>query len=457
MPRSPQILLIDPKENHRSVVKRFIHQSQPEASLIEIDSIEALTNNNALAWKDYDLLILDNQLGENNGIHWVQQNKQLAEFPPVIFLSSMDNPDSPQAKASMDQGLELGAEGFLFKKQIDSKKFHEFIISALKKRQDNIENCGRVTEFEAAAPAADAGAMQDTFHQMQHAKALLHGHDDWPFPVRDLLAGKAVFAGYEFSSYMGRRNGIYSFKGNRVGGEERLALKLIDTSVTKGQPLPERLKGDLESLMGLNHPNLVKWLDYKTVDGHLLIVQELMKGQRLSHRLERTGVTEDQAIKYTLQILSALQCLHENSLNAGEISPENLLFKDNDTLVLTHLNNIYFDLSELDTSMTTHVYKDTLYLSPEIIQGLKTDHRSDLYSLGTICFHMLAGDPPFHGKTSQDVLTEHVSSPTPKLPNKNHIMNRVLDIMLKKTPSQRYQTAAEIHQTITRLYNLQTD
>ena len=134
---TPQILLIDPVAQHRKIVRQFISQSLPDATLIEIDPDTVSISDDHLSWEDYDLLIIDNQLGAANGIRWVQQHLLQDYFPPVIFLSSMENPKSKQAIQSKNDGLQLGAESFLFKKHMDPKVLQQHILSALEKHEQD--------------------------------------------------------------------------------------------------------------------------------------------------------------------------------------------------------------------------------------------------------------------------------------------------------------------------------
>ncbi|TNF93224.1 MAG: response regulator [Gammaproteobacteria bacterium] len=457
-----QILLIDPFEQHRKVVKRFLNQTHPDTSIIEIDPTEFLLSGDSFEWTDYDLLIIDNRMGNQDGIEWVSLYKDDDGFPPFLFLSSEPAPDSDITKNLIDNGMSLGAEGFLFKKHLNADLLEQHVSSALDKQspqdEDDENGAEDISEklpddLEEVSESAML-ALQDTFHQMEHAKALLHGHDDWPFSVKDLMDGKAVFGNYIVKYYMGRRDDVYTFAGHKSDGTELFALKLIDKSITKGQPPSEKFKKDVEALIGMTHPNIVRWLDFQAIEGHILMVQEMIHGDRLSKKLKRSVFSEEEAIRFILQILSGLTQLHDAGISAGAMSPENLLFKDEDTLVLTHFNNIYFS-DRHDTAGVNQVnYQDALYLSPESLTGHHTDHRSDLYVVGAILYHMLSGKPPFDGPTTQSVIDAHKSSPTPSLRDANHPMNPVIQSLMNKTPSKRYHTATEVSKDIKRIYKL---
>jgi DNA-binding response OmpR family regulator len=460
---STKVLLIDAVKKHRQVVRNFLEQAQPDIELVELDPAA----NADIDWAEYYLLIIDDQLGDQDGIEWVKQHQDDDSFPPVIFLSSAIDPNSLTASIQIGKGMDLGAEGFLFKKNLKSDKLNNYVSSALEKSgaystlvieddmfddpeipEDSEENITLGEDDEI-----DGVSIESTFHQMSHAKALLHGYDDWPFDIKDMLAGKAKLDGYFIDKYLGRRDDVFSFAARREKDNQSFVVKIIDRSTTQGLEPPAALIKDLKTLSDLKHPNLVHRAGYKASKDYILIVEELLEGNKLSTRLKKTGATEVQAVDYMLQILSGLKVLHENKMIAGALSPDNLLFRDTKTLVQTHLNNNYYPKNDNNPKGLKFNYKEALYMSPEMIQDLHVDHRSDLYVAGTIFFHMLAGSPPYHGKTTQDVITEHIASPAPLLPRDNHPMQPVIQRLMMKTPSQRLQSAEEVFNIIRQTYD----
>ena len=460
---STKVLLIDAVKKHRQVVRNFLAQAQPDIELVELDPAADAD----IDWAEYYLLIIDDQLGDQDGIEWVKQQQDNDSFPPVIFLSSAIDPNSFAASIQIGKGMDLGAEGFLFKKDLKSDKLNYYVSNALEKsgaystliiEEDMFDDPEMSENSEENITLGeddeiDGISVESTFHQMSHAKALLHGYEDWPFDIKDLLAGKAKLDGYLINKYLGRRDDVFSFAAHHEKDNQPVVVKIIDRSTTQGLEPPEALIKDLETLLDLKHPNLVNWAGYKASKDYILIAQELLEGNKLSTRLKKTGATETQAVDYMLQILSSLKVLHENKIIVGAMSPDNLLFRNTNTLVQTHLNNNYYPKSNNNTKGLKFNYQEALYMSPEMIQGLHVDHRSDLYIAGTIFFHMLAGKPPYHGKTTQDVATEHIASPAPLLPRDNHPMQPVIQRLMMKTPSQRFQSAEEVFNIIKQTYD----
>jgi len=281
---------------------------------------------------------------------------------------------------------------------------------------------------------------------------LLQGYEHWPFKIQDMLNGDVNIGDYSIDRYLGCRDRIFSFSGHHIKDDMPYAIKLIDRSTTLGRKPPDKLKADLQALIANKNPNLVKWIAFQAIEDYVIMIQEYLVGKKLSKLLDKTGVTEEQAINLMLQIISGLEVLHDNGMTAGAFAPENLLFRSPKALVLTHLNNVYYppddELDNKEEKGLQYNYQEALYMSPEAIQGRTTDQRSDLYVAGTIFYHMLAGKPPFHSNRTQDVATEHVAAPVPDLPNKNSPFNEVIRGLMAKTPSQRIQTAEEVRNSI---------
>jgi serine/threonine-protein kinase len=89
-----------------------------------------------------------------------------------------------------------------------------------------------------------------------------------------------------------------------------------------------------------------------------------------------------------------------------------------------------------------------LYMSPEQVEGQAVDTRSDIYSLGVTCFHVLAGRPPYQGDTPLNIAVQHLNSEPPRLEDLRSdlpgALCRIVHKMMAKRPEQRYQNASEL-------------
>ena len=447
MPQS--IVLIDKLEQHRADLRHFIHESIADVTLLEVEPTSFEEVAASINWADHDLLLIDNQLGAEDGISWVERFRMDQAFPPVIFVSSSDR-DSAEANRAADAGLRLGARGFLFKRPLDVQALSSHIGSALGVQPQSEQAPADVfvddIDLLPDITPPPTVVAQDTFHEMQQAKAMLHGHDRWPFSVQDLQAGEAEFAGYHIHQYMGERDGLYFFEGSDVSDQKKYVIKLVDQSVMSEDSLSPIVREEFNRILQWNHPHLVRWVDYREVDGHLIVIEEYQEGESLFHRLSKSRVTRTQAEIFSRQILETLAFLHQQGVRAGALTPEKIVLRTREDLMLTH-----FDVlgklvlpEKLDVEKRQLTFNEAVYLSPELIQKQKVDHRSDLYIAGVIIHQLFTGEPPYNQGTTKTVLTDHVASPVPSMQIENTELNELVRRLLDKMPENRPQSAEEV-------------
>jgi hypothetical protein len=188
----------------------------------------------------------------------------------------------------------------------------------------------------------------------------------------------------------------------------------------------QQLFEDLRAIDELHHPNIVELRDLgRTAEGEAYVAMERLFGMRLSERLARSGpLTPDQAIHIVVQIADAVALAHRHGLLHRDLRPENVHLVgrhgDPDFVKLTD-----FGLARLiqttQSSSGRHqvgkvpVVRTARYLAPEHCQGREVDQRSDVYSLGVLLYHLLAGQPPFIGNGHKQVMFMHVNSPFPAI------------------------------------------
>jgi serine/threonine protein kinase len=442
MSQSQSVLLIDPRQQHRQVIRQYIGRTHPDLRLIEKEPTSFEQVAASVRWSDYDVLLIDNQLGKEDGLQWVRRFQSDQDFPPVIFISST-HIESTGANLQVQAGLQLGARGFLFKEQIDTEVFAECLSKALAIRSGRLTKAALTTSSANDEAGPTSVSLKDTFHEMQHARALLHGQENWPFSVQQLQAGNAEIAGYRIQEYLGQTDGCFSFKGCSLSDQQTCVLKLIDTPPDAVEQYGDDWARYLQSVLGWSNPYLAQWMDYRQLDAHVLIAQEAIQGDTLSCRLRKAGVTPAQAVTCFRQLLQALSQLHHQGQRVGMLSPHHLSFRSYEHLVLTH-----FDYAGLFSGSGKPCYQDlthheALYLSPEIFQNQPCDWRSDLYIAGVILYYMMSGRPPYGQSSTHAVLSAHVSSPVPLLRDRKHPLNRVIGGLMEKSPDDRIQSADE--------------
>jgi serine/threonine protein kinase len=308
---------------------------------------------------------------------------------------------------------------------------------------------------EMKGSAADAGAF---------ARWLVSRDVATRFQLGVLAAGRGdqLFLGkYKLLDRIGLGRVAGVFKAVHSLGEV-VAIKVLPPSKTNNPKTFARFQREARLAQRLNHPNVVRTFQLAEDDGVYYLVMEYLVGETLADVLRRRGtLPHDEAVSVAHQALLGLQHIHEQSLVHRDLSPENLMLVDGKpdntraaTVKILDIGTgraLLNDADGADVDALT-VAGDQLgtpeYRAPEqAADAHSADIRADLYSVGCILFHALAGEPPFVENNPVRLVLRHVSeSPRSMLavcPDAPPGLQGVLDRLLAKKPAQRYADPAE--------------
>jgi eukaryotic-like serine/threonine-protein kinase len=220
----------------------------------------------------------------------------------------------------------------------------------------------------------------------------------------------------------------------------------------------------------LVHRNIVTVHDYgETEDGDLYMAMEYLDGDPLSKVINRdVRLSNDRVCRVAIQICRALRAAHQKGVVHRDLKPSNVMLlrdEEGDGVEQSDFVKVLdfglvkvFEPHEKDTpNLSTDLTRaGTLlgspkYMAPEQIRCAPIDPRTDVYSLGVIMFHMLAGRPPFLGPTSVEILNQHLKEPTPSItaivgeatdlaPELEVIVRRAME----KNPADRYPSMDDL-------------
>jgi serine/threonine protein kinase/Tol biopolymer transport system component len=241
-----------------------------------------------------------------------------------------------------------------------------------------------------------------------------------------------------------------------------VAIKVLPPSLAKFADRMHRFEQEARAVGALNHPNLLTIFDTGKSEGRPYIVTELLEGQTLRSTLRDNGsairLPIRKAIDFGIQIANGLAAAHERGIVHRDLKPENLFVtRDGRVKILDFgvaklRNPDDPELSdektmEQDTSPGT-VIGTVGYMSPEQVRGQTVDGRSDLFSLGTLLYEMVAGEHPFRGDSPADTMSAILREDPPELlkinPNVTPGLDRVIRHCLEKSPEQRFQSARDL-------------
>src|SRR6185436_3200326 len=251
------------------------------------------------------------------------------------------------------------------------------------------------------------------------------------------------------------------YLGTHLTLDRPVAVKVLHGYIEENNDLLMRFQREAKVVAGLRHPNIVQIYDFDAIDGHPYIVMEYLKGPPLNSYLRglhsrNERIPTHQVARLLKALTSALDYAHGQGVVHRDIKPGNVLLHGkadvipldqpltNDVeVVLTDfgLVRIVNSASQTDSGMVSGT---PAYMAPEQARGDKTDHRTDIYSLGIVLYEMLAGRVPFESDSTLSVIYMHINEPPPAIEGVTPEVQAVIDRALKKNPDERYQSSREM-------------
>lgn len=217
-------------------------------------------------------------------------------------------------------------------------------------------------------------------------------------------------------------------------------------------PSPEfaqRFRREARAVARLSHPNVVQVYDFgEDATGAPYFVMELCAGQSLEQVLtERGRLPPAMVVDVLLQATRGLRAAHELGLVHRDIKPANLFLTTDGVVKLLDFGIVHMEEGNALTKPAS-LMGTPHYMSPEMLSGLKVDARADLYALGLVAFHLLAGQPPFEAPSAVAVAMKHLQEPLPDLqkrvPETPTALCELVQRLSQKDPAARPQSAAEL-------------
>jgi serine/threonine protein kinase len=197
-----------------------------------------------------------------------------------------------------------------------------------------------------------------------------------------------------------------------------VAVKIMDPSLGDKE-FTDRFLLEARMVASLSHANIITIYDFgKLPTGKLYLCMEYLSGGDLKERMEQ-GLPERKILRTLHELASGLQFVHSKGIIHRDIKPANILFRQDDSLVLTDFG-IAKEINN-DTGLTQigMMVGSASYASPEQIQGLKVDLRTDIYSVGVLMLEMLTASNPFKADTFINTAMNHLQMETPLLDEKH--------------------------------------
>ncbi len=228
---------------------------------------------------------------------------------------------------------------------------------------------------------------------------------------------------------------------------KKIFLKTLDKDLLPGPAVLERFKREAKILARLEHPNIIKVLDFGSWKNFFYISFEYFESSDLRRLLRQNSLSAENKESIIAQISQALFYVHEQSITHRDLKPENILIDSGFNLKVAD-----FGLAVLkggsDVTEASSVVGTPAYMSPEQISGKKINPQSDLFSLGIIIYEMYTGENLFLGKDAGQTLNNILNCNFKEIERKFEscpvFIQQILGGLLQKDASKRFASAAEV-------------
>ena len=261
---------------------------------------------------------------------------------------------------------------------------------------------------------------------------------------------------YRIERELGRGGFAVVYLAQDLRHDRPVALKVLHAEIAESLGA-ERFEREIKLAARLQHPHILGVFDSGATGRRLWFAMPFIEGESLRDKLTRERqLPIAEAIAIAREVADALTYAHQHDVVHRDIKPENILLSGRHAMVADF--GIARALSATGGSLTqTGMTIGTPgYMSPEQATGEKAiDARSDVYALGCVLYEMLAGEPPFTGPNAQSVIARMLTETPRSIHSARDGVSEALDAVtlraLARTPADRYATAAEFDDALSRI------
>lgn len=254
-------------------------------------------------------------------------------------------------------------------------------------------------------------------------------------------------SGYKIIRQIGKGGMAAVYLAIQESLDRQVALKVMQSTRAKDEDFTERFLKEGRIIAQFQHPQIITIYDFGSHDScHYFSMEYLPKGT-LAQQIEQ-GLDLERALDIIKSLAGALAYAHKRGVIHRDIKPQNILFRQDDTPVLSDFG--IAKIIDADTQLTAPglAIGSPTYMSPEQVTGQKLDGRSDLYSLGIVFYEMLTGQPPYQADDMVSTAMMHCTQPVPQLPAGFVQLQPVLQKLLAKKPANRFDSAEQFIQEL---------
>lgn len=268
------------------------------------------------------------------------------------------------------------------------------------------------------------------------------------------MIGQKLSNRYEIKSELGRGGMGVVYRASDPFLNRDVAIKLIPPTLLNPET-EQRFQREAQLVAQMDHPAVVPIFDFGKHEGSLFFVMPVVEGTNLRWFQRDGALTLGEVIDIGIQLSEALEYSHSRGVSHRDIKPENIMVVREDSRLRVRIMDFGLARGAAESRITkTGTIAGTLsYMSPEQVAASSIDHRTDIYSLGTVLYECLTGEPPFSGELQSvlyRIVHEIPQSPRVLGVDINEDLEAVILTCIEKEPGKRPQRAIEVAELLRR-------
>lgn len=250
---------------------------------------------------------------------------------------------------------------------------------------------------------------------------------------------------------VGAMGEVYEVEDPELG--RHVALKILLPEMAANPTFLERFRREAVAMAQVRHPHVLQVYELGLQFKQPFFTMELVDGSDCATYIEQSRqLTVAELARIGMQAAQGLAAAAAVGLVHRDVKPANVMVDDDRRVRLMDFGLAKFLASDHEVTGAGHVVGTYRYMSPEQLQAEPLDARADLYSLGVVIYELLTGRVPYGGKTPLDLWNQVLANdplPVTQLnPDADAQLARVAHRLMRKEPSERYQTAEEVFQAL---------
>ncbi|MBR4902075.1 MAG: serine/threonine protein kinase [Victivallales bacterium] len=307
--------------------------------------------------------------------------------------------------------------------------------------------------------------------QCNHCRALLELDDVQPGEIvqcptclspvavpESVTSPRALLGDFVIKNLIGNGGMGTVYLAHQITLDRDVALKVLHADFSDDTAFIQNFINEARAAASLNHPNIVQAVAVNCDEGRWYFAMEYINGSTLKQMLALNGrIPPQQMLGITMEIVSALKyAWKEKQIVHRDIKPDNIMMTADGHAKLADLG-LARKITELHEDGSTELFGTPQYLAPELLSGATPNAASDIYSLGATLYHALSGRFPFIADTPEAIANLHATAPLIPLkevaPDISEPISDLIDIMMAKSPEDRYQDYDALEKDIQRVLN----